>query len=487
MKTIYKNTLFTLVMLLSIGAQAQNETRTVDISDNQQVVTVDRNIIWVHGLKGSQASWAHYDNVFEAERKINTVRGTHDTDHGLDDAANGATSWVNTTLAGGAHNSTNMAIGHSMGGLIIREMDRTTTGSNKQFGGFITVDTPNKGAYIANSILNGTAANAISSTCNSLLAGPNASGWTGSLFNDISPSDYCDLMGASFPSSFITTATAQSIAEGSSDINTLASYNSSLPRIAIWGQENSPVHWRMVSSMIRENPNLTDNATLNNVLAAISQGNDSWFITVANVSKGIYNTMRIFYTVQGNFCSTWPMTWVPGCASAASSKYYKAAQWNKGKNWFTNSEALWTSVIGGTQTTTTTYTTLEWVPCPDDFYPPYIPQGVQGNEEAYQKRIDPYNDGPLPRNIDPCEDGEGEWVEVTHTTTTTVNHPTDGVVTKYTQKMTGVSASNTFEIPGANHFEVRDMSDSPQGDLTKQTFDAIFNRGVNNFFHTESR
>lgn len=491
MKNILKNSIFVLLLLSFMGVQAQ-KTKTVDTSQHE-IINGDRNVIWVHGLGGTQSSWQHYDEILEAERKVNTVRGTHQTDNGLGNAATSAKSWIDIALPGNAATrSTNLGIGHSMGGLIIREIDRTTTAGNKRFGGFITVATPNKGAYIANSVNNGNANNFLSHACNQLLAGPSATNWVNSLFGGLTPEDFCDITDSALLDDFISGTTASSIAEDSADINTLSSFNHSLPRITLWGEENSPVHWRLVSTMIEEDPNLTENPTINAILATISQPNDTWFITVAGVAKAVYSVMRAYHIGLGNICSIPPMSWFNYCDNQAAQHYYKASQWNKGKIWFNQSEGLYTAIMGGTQTTSTTYTTYEWVTCDDDFPPfesPYQSNEQPQNNKVSVKRINPFdNNSTTTYSVDPCEDEEeGYWEEVTYTVTTTINYPNDGVVPKYATMLEGISSQNEFKISGANHFEIRDMSLSPQGDLTKQAFDNIFNRPSDNFFSTSER
>lgn len=487
-----KNSIFVLLLISFLGVQAQNKTKNVDSNQHNITPVADRNVIWVHGLGGNQSSWQHYDEVLEAERKIHTVRGTHVTSNGLGAAASSAESWIESALPGNAATkATNIGIGHSMGGLIIREIDGTTTTGNKYFGGFITVATPNKGAYIANSVNNGDANNFLSHTCNQLLAGPAATNWVNSLFGGLTPANFCDLTESAFLDDFISGTTAISIAEDSDDMNTLATYSHNLPRIALWGEENSPVHWRLISTMIEEDPNLTENSTINNILAIISQPNDTWFITVADTAKWVYVNMEAYHNGLGNICSHWPMNWFNYCDNQATQHYYKASQWRKGKVWFNQSEGLYTAIMGGTQTTTEEVTTTEWIPCEFEYPEPYPSGGGYQRNIITEKRINPIDENPTTRYLpptDPCDLGEpGYWLEVTYTVTTTINYPNDGVVPKYTTKLNDVSSQNNIKILGANHFEIRDMSGSPQGDLTKITFDNIFERPSPNFFRTSSR
>ena len=109
----------------------------------------DRNVIWIHGLGGGDYSLQHYKTIFDAEIQINSLRLSYNTDDGIVVAANDVLNSVDTFVAEST-NPQNLAIGHSMRGLMIRDVDRRTT--NKRFGGYITLTSPIYGAPISNSI-----------------------------------------------------------------------------------------------------------------------------------------------------------------------------------------------------------------------------------------------------------------------------------------------------------------------------------------------
>jgi hypothetical protein len=74
------------------------------------------------------------------------------------------------------------------------------------------------------------------------------------------------------------------------------------------------------------------------------------------------------------------------------------------------------------------------------------------------------------------EECEWQWVLVTTSQSVAVNYPSDGLLPEYSQKLQGLPSGNYYSIDGANHLEVRDMSNSSQGDITYDTFYDIFNR-----------
>ena len=59
-----------------------------------------------------------------------------------------------------------------MGGLMLRDADRITANGTKKFGGYITVTSPNYGAPISNSLLDGSVEKAAQNACNKIADGP---------------------------------------------------------------------------------------------------------------------------------------------------------------------------------------------------------------------------------------------------------------------------------------------------------------------------
>ena len=85
------------------------------------------------------------------------------------------------------------------------------------------------------------------------------------------------------------------------------------------------------------------------------------------------------------------------------------------------------------------------------------------------------------------EECEWQWVSVTETRSVVVNYPSDGLLPEYSQKLQGLPSGNYYSIDGANHLEVRNMSNSSEGDITRTRFNQIWDRGVDDFFRTELR
>ena len=135
----------------------------------------------------NQSVWEYYETIFTQERQMVGHRKKYYTGDGIDNATNRVISDVSSSIGA---NTQNIAIGHSMGGLMIRNVERLP-GGNGMFGGIITINSPNYGAPIANSISDGSLDGIISDACNKLTAGPLNQGfpipWVilGSVTNDV--------------------------------------------------------------------------------------------------------------------------------------------------------------------------------------------------------------------------------------------------------------------------------------------------------------
>jgi len=401
----------------------------------------DRNVVWVHGLDGDSSKWKHYEEIFSNIRQINGHRKTYNTEKGIDYAANHVIRTVDADLGSGATNPRNIAIGHSMGGVTIRDVDRLT-GSNKRFGGLIMVTSPNYGAPIANSILNGSVESAATDACNKIGAGPLAElywlPWDITAF--ISTDVLCNLI---FTNDVIQNLrgnplTNSDLKVGSQTINDINAYNTTIPRICISVQENSPVHWRLFSSEYTEGDGDNDTKILSDVNTARDTYNAYYNY---NIAKGIANT------------------WDPWMSTVYFSR---AAQWKRGRDWIDGSETIWNALIKTTRNETYTYSYWEY-------------------KCIY---VDPNaKDIPYPGD-DECE---WQWVYYTKTQTVAVNYPSDGFFPDYTQKLKGLPSGNYYTVNGANHVEVRNMSNSSLGDNTFNEFEKIWKRRPGDFFQTSLR
>ncbi len=430
-KLVYTSILFVFVFISNLNAQ-------------------QRNVIWVHGLGDDETCWAHYEQIFSNELNINSLRESYGTGNGITPAAYQVINSINSHYGyTQANNPNNLAIGHSMGGLMIRETDRVLNGSSKKIGGYITVTTPNYGAPIANSLLDGSVTNAAQDACNKISDGPLSEllplPWT--IVTNLTTDVLCD----SFIDNDLISSlqgsptTNEDLKDGSPKIDAINNYNlninQNIPRISIWAEENSPVHWRMISSDLYDN--------------------DQTFVNYVNLARAAYNGFYIYNTTMAIVTGVAGF-WNPWLWGLTATYTYRATQWKKGRNWIDDSENIWSALIKTTRSEQIQVYELVYVP--DDDY-----------DDCVAYAGDDYWPGD-------CGDWEWQWV----TKWVSINYPSDGLLPEYTQIMQdNPTPNNVYRVDSANHLEVTDMSNSPQGDLTRIQFNNIFDRPSGDFFRID--
>jgi hypothetical protein len=415
----------------------------------------NRNVVWVHGFGGDATMLQHYADIFANERRINSVRQTYNTLQGLTAASNDLKNKFTNT------SSTNIGIGHSMGGVIIREVDRTTVSGSKRFGGFITLAANNHGSPVSQSIIDGDVNSATATAFDRLTAGPASlipvvniiwpiiSGWTTRMVADAAL-NYIPQMNQ---------VTNNDLRPGSKPMKDLNDFNSTVHRISIIAEETSPVNWRMIGSTLW-------GASHN------GQPADDAMVSLANQMRGVYNSRYVYHN---SYLTSWYSLINP-----LGYLYHKNAsnQWKKGRDWFDQSQVIWCTLIKSTRQVQQTQTFWQFIPCTNinccGLPKPILPTM-------------PIDDDELPVFTD-C----GEFVLITQTWWVTILLPNDGLLPVTSQELKGVpiGSPNRYFINHANHMEVRNMSFSrrPNGqknDAMYNTLEAIFER--TDWFNTPRR
>jgi hypothetical protein len=387
----------------------------------------DRNVIWVHGLNDNWTAWNHYNTIFERERQINGRLQTYNTSSGLSGAATSLKNGTNSMQP----NPNNMAIGHSMGGLMIREVERDPPPGGPRFGGYITVASPNHGAQIANSIDNGKVAIAAMDGVNRLMMGPGITTFgVAPIIAGITVLVLAHFFDLNINVQNIagSPATRNDLKENSTAINNLNNYNSTLPRISIIAEETSPVHWKLATS------------------SDVGHSNRN-YVNIANTALGLYDAATITHTVA---LAAFVIAFNP---AAIIYNTLALAGWRRGRNWIIDSETVWNSLIKSAQLQYYTYYAQIWVsePCPPG-------HGGPGHWPIDEESVlDPILESPC-----------GYWIYEEITRPVLVHLPSDGLLPTYTQELPGATAR--YHIKGVNHISVLTHHE------TRATFNTIFNR-----------
>jgi hypothetical protein len=444
----------------------------------------DRNVIWVHGFLGDDSAWSIYDEAYAGQQQTGTRKmtgfrvdysddannnGTHDYFDGFFNAAFNIEGDINSALGANKTHPQNMAICHSMGGLVTRQLQRERQLTNQApfFGGFITVGSSNQGASLANSVANGNFANFINHGVNEMSA-PLLPSLTGILIQSIDVTKIANLMNSDF--GFLLNngnlnTTVTDLSKGSNALTTLNNHNTtlSMPRIAIETYETSPVHWRALS------------ATRSISANGLANIDDTKFVHIMNTARGVYNVFRILNTtraiVYGAVGFFNPIAFYFSAYSA-----FKAVQWHRGIVWMDNSESMWNALLDCQETITTTYTVTT------SLLNQYCGSYMTGTPPWIQCFNQTCNG-----NINNCP-----TFTTTNTTTTILRHKNDGIVCQNDMRLDGVCDVLT-PGQGVNHFEQRNTQNGTTengNDEMDRLFTTIWDGNTNvscNFFKVDKR
>jgi hypothetical protein len=391
----------------------------------------DRNVVWVHGLDKGAEVWEKYANYFENERKIKSHRKTYNTNIGINFATKELMNHVSDSLGSPVNNSQNIGIGHSMGGLMLRNSDRALSGSKKNFGGIITVATPNQGADISNSIKNGSVTKVMQNGVSELRRGPANEGIP------YIPTNLSNvfLYNSAIQAGIESPITTDDLRPNSKIMRKINERPNEVPIITITAEERSPVHWRFLGTGLTKD----DTSLLNT--AKFVRGSYNGFTT--------YNlAMAAIYTIIG--------CWQPWAFFAAAVHGYRAYKWNRGTNWIDKSETIWKELIKSTFKKRIYYTTT-------------IPE-VKCGWWAKWHGCKPQSAGTKTKSY-----------------LVTVNKKSDGLLSEDTQKLKENDSGNEYRVLNANHLSVSNMKKTDYTSTTFDVFETIFNRARGDFFRTDKR
>ncbi len=395
-----------------------------------------KGISWVHGLKSTRDFWQPYKNLFEAERsQINKAGSNNDL----------YMTNLGVQIMADVVPSNNIGIGHSMGGLAVRQASRR---SGTPFQGLITCGSPLRGAKIMNSFKDGTVDNAIGAAVTAVLRGPIAQfGGIGSyVIAGTAANALIPLWHNVFGTNFINynasygTSTVNDLAEGSPHMNSINNDPNTKPtRAYIWGNENSPVHWRLISSYMRgsDKPWLpNEDLACVNIVNSFSDAYFAFF--VLNAGNAVANAIYL------NLGATAYFTWV-------------AFEWKAGSDYLRGqSESDWAYMIGADQAYLTNSITTTQFNCSYYHYYNECSQLGVTNPAAAQL----------------CRDAC--WAPITYTYRYALQGGSDGLVAAPSQRgdytTWSLGSGDLYEATGVNHIEMRGHTN-----MTTQ-FDRIFGR-----------
>ena len=384
------------------------------------ITFAQRNVGWVGGLNETNNFWEQYSALFQTERQLNTFN--NDYSGSMKAGVPRLADVINNSLF--AFNNTNaLCIGHSMGGVALRENDRRNSGL---FGGYITVGGPMSGAYVAASVLNGSVQSAITDALDKVLDGPTTALIGIPVVDDIAADALAKYIGrvVSPDVSYYGRPTLQDLDPNGNYMQGIQNFAGNVPAVSIQGVENGPVQWRMASSTKQGEGNVTED--------------DEKFVKIANTMYDIYNGFYI--------------------ANLATFNFYAATRWKKGRDYLRDqSEGDYLNIIGARHYETVTYT-----------YQAYMCGSYNSYDTEYWNCLY-YNAGSGEDCSQYC------YQTFTSTYVNVVEEPSDGFIPAGSQIGQGTAwqrqTGDIYKAEGANHLQEGSHS------ATREQFNRIFNRG----------
>ena len=459
----------------------------------------DRKVLWAHGLGNNIHFWDQQRTNAQRNYRIRSSGSTHPTNEGVQKYADRLREDLNPIKG-----DRTIGVGHSLGAVALRQANKD---DNSLFGGIIAVGAPLDGARLANAVISGEADRFVRQSVDNLKRGPIVSKSRGKwkkikgLIAAAINREVCRQLrkyrigrnivsrqvisreekrihsllirlGVSFILEIINIEnitddmsrtmldrfnpndpSVRDLAENSSYLNSIRNFQSSQAKIIAWGNEDSPVHARLMASGIT-NDKIPNKA----ILFAYNELGNQYRITANGISTG-----------WGFFC--WR-----GCMRNARRE--KEA-WHAGADYLKRGwEIAWNEMTGARHLEEYTTTQLTYV-CdgggisPFQMIPFYRQPGC-----SYGFYYNPFFYSYTPCN--PCR-----WEYRTVTRHRWVNNPSDGMIKASSQKgeVTNWHGGERkfVELKGVNHMEmgVHEQSD--------KLFRDAFNGKHGKFFETAER
>ncbi len=395
----------------------------------------DRTPVYVHGLGGTQAGWANWQMLFTAERQMTAGSNR------LYVSENGVVNFANQVRTFAPPNNNSIIFGHSTGGVVARHIERTPN-IVVPFGGIITAGAPLDGARISNNLANGQTANFILNGVDKVLKGPvrQFGPLQGALYqvNNHLFKSLAQLYVNRILNNSQGGATSTDLAEGSAYINNgMRGQASAIPKIHIYGNENSPVLWRIAS-----------------VASTWADGE------LVNVTQVAYDVCMAAKNTHIGLAALNPFLAI---------QYFQVADgWSISGNWIkSGSESGWNDLIGAS--IPSSITTFSQVMDYDQFT--QCMSAYAGTQATYAQYMQ-------------CQ--EQSTFTVSYTSYSPINGRSDGFIKAPSQTGFNSAWSNNatrIEALGVNHLEMRNHVEM------RRIYNLIFNgqAGANAFFNTPPR
>lgn len=448
-----------------------------------------RIIYWIHGLGGSTDSWVRPAEVTAYQSPGNKIPG-----YPPRKVESLNLTYSQFTLSGAGYNlhtklvtagdalcaankitdkSTNFIIAHSQGGLVSRAADKYYADQGieeeRRFGGIVTFGSPHLGARILNN--QDLHAPMINEGCEALADGPvKAKVYATTLipFFGYPIADKLSDIGDKV-CNFLTQAILPTMIEGqqqpiTSDykvgapaLEELNGYESTLPRVACFGEEKDPVAWRQMYSFYVKKP----------VEFPVFEANQDDLLVnkVGDLRDHYYSKYLLWKGIAIALISS---PWPPYHLKIPSILFARRVSkgYHRGYTWLTDANEKYMSVIGAITQKTTTQTITE-CQCQTTDY-----EGKVTYSTWYAN--DPSECPVSSSTYESCGP-----ITTTLVNTQTVTLPNDGAV--IAESAAGFSGAVQVRMKDSNHQQMR--NDKNTKDVLLNLFDGNYGK----YFITETQ
>lgn len=433
---------------------------------------------------GGQTSWltnaTHHHETYKMECK--------NPSYGLGTNVSTTTNSVREELKtlfpnDGYKNANNIAVSHSFGGLVTRNLDMRNQldGNDKNFGGFITVHTPNVGALLAENYNNGKMQQIftemttkvkkaflkdplvpiqefliIFTTVPGLVISKLGEFWdliklallgnNDELFGGVQ--DYGKLLG------FLDDAKIQDLTPGNPLLTDLNNYQTGVAKINIYGSESTNIFNRLMSSLLikpgSKQLDIKSDESLDNVFKGIQGG--------YNANAKSHQILGVIGDITGtNLINKWFNHGKP------LPFYSNAATWSEGAEYFrVGLEADWLRIIGAERfETKTVVKKVLTATCQNE---------IENLKNFLNKVTNERKIYEITLKIGNLQNNPACYNNITTTEYIPIHEATDGIVNVSSQKASG---GILFENVYCNHFEALNTK------VLSDNFVDIFKNGAN--------
>jgi hypothetical protein len=355
----------------------------------------DRNVIWLHGLNGQATDLQNFRNQFNGTFRMNGFQpSTYTSSAGIQQYANDI---VNTNA--GRFNNNLITIAHSMGGVAARRADLS---GSANLGGIITVGSPLDGAGIASSVNNNSATMAVEQGIENASKGPLAELIPIPFVNNIIATEVIDKLRSNGTLNLNANTFGQTSVNdlqlGGGITGDMNANPTNLPKVSIFGNEESPVHWNIATT------------------AANQAGINIDMAVAADIAEDVYYTFFIVDIVEGSLAIAFGF-WNPWAWLIAAIKFWQADQWKQGYDWFVDSERIWNVLIGSNVVANQCITYQAYI-C---YYPSNSSSCWQTRTTCFLSQLTGQSDGFIAANSQ-TGFGSTSWAGVPNVEALGVNH-----------------------------------------------------------------